>query len=128
MGKPIRVLVVDDDMGMLQTTADILDARGYQVAVAEDGARAIELVRETCFDLALLDIKLPGMNGVETYRELKKISPAIRAVMMTAYAVENLVTEALEEGAVEVLYKPLDMKRIVALIESAKGKPNKIRG
>jgi DNA-binding NtrC family response regulator len=64
-----------------------------------------------------MDIKMPGINGVQTFREIKRIDPKTTVIMMTAYSVEDLVKDALEEGAYTVVYKPFDIKRIIAIIE-----------
>jgi len=64
-----------------------------------------------------MDIKMPGINGVQTFREIKRIDPKATVIMMTGYSVENLLTEALEEGAYAVVHKPFDIDLIVALIE-----------
>ncbi|OYD17078.1 hypothetical protein CH333_01970 [candidate division WOR-3 bacterium JGI_Cruoil_03_44_89] len=119
MEKKISILVVDDDPGMRETMLDILDAVGYDAAAAEDGYRAIEMIREKAYDFALMDIKMPKINGVETFKEVKEIRPSTRVVMMTGYSVEDLVKEALEEGAYGIIYKPLDIQKIVDLIEKA---------
>ena len=63
-----------------------------------------------------MDIKMPGMDGVETYRKIKRIRPDPIVIMMTAYSVENLVDEALQEGAYSVLYKPLDMEKVLRML------------
>ena len=119
MGEKARIFIVDDDPGMTETLADILGDKGYAVAVAEDGYRAIEMIKEKAYAIALMDIKMPGMNGVETFKKLKQISPETRVIMMTAYALEDLEQEALAEGALSIFYKPLDMDRVVGLIEEA---------
>jgi len=119
MGEKVRILIVDDDPGMTETLADILSHMGYDVAVAGDGYRAIAMIKEKAYDVALMDIKMPGINGVETFKEVKRISPSTRVIMMTAYALEDLVQEALAEGALSVFYKPLDIDRVVGLIEEA---------
>jgi len=69
------------------------------------------------FDVILMDIKMPGMNGVETLKEIKMIRPDVTVVMMTAYAVEDLIKEAQREGAYGVLHKPLDVEKMIGLIE-----------
>lgn len=119
MEKKTSILVVDDDPGMRETMLDILDAVGYDVAAAEDGYRAIEMIRERAYDFALMDIKMPKINGVETFKEVKEIRPSTRVIMMTGYSVEDLVKEALDEGAYGVIYKPLDIQKVVGLIEKA---------
>ena len=111
------VLVVDDQIGMLETFTDILEHKGFSVAIAEDGFQAIKRVKEQGFDIIFMDIKMPGINGVQTFREIKKINPKASVIMMTAYSVEDLVKEAIEEGAYTVIYKPFDMDKVIQTIE-----------
>jgi len=114
-----NVLVVDDLKSIRLTLGGILEDEGYNVVLAEDGYQAIEMAKQTPFDLVFMDIKMPGINGVQTFREIKKINPQAVVIMMTAYSVEDLVREALEEGAYAVVYKPFDIEKIVSIIESA---------
>lgn len=111
------LLVVDDDPGMTETLVDIFSDMGYCADAAPDGYTAVEMVKKKTYSLVLIDIKMPGMNGIETFKELKKISPSVRAIMMTAYSVESLVREALDNGAVAVMYKPLDIRKLKQLID-----------
>lgn len=115
-----HILIVDDDASMVRTTAMILGRKGYAVSTAQDGHAAIEKVKEQPFDIIFMDIKMPVMDGVETYRRIKEIRPKAVVMLMTAYAVEDLVAQALEEGAYGILYKPLDMDEVVAMIEAAR--------
>ena len=114
-----NVLVVDDLKSIRLTLGGILEDEGYNVILAEDGYKAIEASKQTPFDLVFMDIKMPGINGVQTFREIKKINPDAAVIMMTAYSVEDLIKEALEEGAYAVVYKPFDIEKIVSIIESA---------
>ncbi len=113
-----KVLVVDDQKSMRLTLAAILEDQGYDVTEVEDGYRAIEAVERVPFDLVFLDIKMPGINGVQTFREIQKINPKSVVVMMTGFAVEDLVKGALDEGAFSVIYKPFDMEGVIKLVES----------
>jgi len=115
-----NILIVDDDDGLLKTLSFILKRKGYTVTTAKDGPEAIARVEEKPFDMIFMDIKMPLMDGVETYKRLKKIRPEAMVMMMTAYAVENLVQEALQEGAYGIIYKPLDIEKVIALIERAR--------
>ena len=115
----MSVMVVDDNLSQRRTTAMILERVGYDVATAEDGFRALELASQRPFDAVLMDIRMPTMNGVETFRRLKKIIPDATVIMMTAYTVEDLVQEALAEGACEVLYKPLDIDLLLSVLRQA---------
>lgn len=112
-----NILVVDDQIGMLETFTDILEDRDCNVVTADDGFTAIKKAKEQSFDLIFMDIKMPGLNGVQTFRELKKIDPKITVIMMTAYSVEDLIEEAVEEGAYAVIYKPFDMDKVIQTIE-----------
>ena len=112
-----EVLIVDDQLGMLETFKDILTDRSYGVDTAEDGYMAIRKAKEKKFDIIFMDMKMPGINGVQTFREIKKISPDTAVIMMTAYAMEDLIKEAISEGAYAVVYKPFDVDRIIQTIE-----------
>ncbi len=98
----------------------ILRRKGYDVTTAMDGPEAVALFEQRAFDITFLDIRMPLMNGVETFRLMKKVRPNAIVVMMTAYAVEDLVQEALREGAYGIVYKPLDIDRLTALIEETR--------
>ncbi len=113
------ILVVDDDAGMLRTLHYILSEKGYLVDTATDGAGAIAHLNKKHFDILLTDIKMPGMNGVELMRETKRLSPDTIIVMMTAYTRDELVQEAMREGAMAVLPKPLDFDQIISFIEES---------
>lgn len=117
------ILVVDDLKSMRMTLGGILEDEGHNVVLAENGYQAIEAAKQISFDLIFMDIKMPGINGVQTFREIKKINPQAAVIMMTAYSVEDLVREALEEGAYAVVYKPFDIENIVSIIESALHNP-----
>lgn len=116
-----NILVVDDLRSIRLTLGGILEDKGHHVVTVEDGYQAIEAVKKTHFDVIFMDIKMPGINGVQTFREVKKIDPRTAVIMMTAYSVEDLVKEALEEGAYAIAYKPFDIDKIIAIIEELLG-------
>jgi diguanylate cyclase (GGDEF)-like protein len=113
-----KVLVVDDNLDVLRTIADVLEAKGFHVVAAESGLEAIDQVKKADFDVALLDIVMPEINGVHTFKEIKKISPRTKVIMMTGYSVDDRIREAIEEGALEVIHKPLNLEELTKLIES----------
>ncbi len=119
MSSKTRILVVDDEKDFCQNIKDILELRDYEVTVAYDGFQALELIRQNTFDLILMDVKMPAMNGVETFKKIKEIAPDISVIMVTAYAVEDLIREALREGAFGILKKPMNLDRLFPLIEKA---------
>ncbi|MBM3133758.1 MAG: response regulator [Chloroflexi bacterium] len=120
MGEQASILIVDDNVSLCKTMSFALGRKGYAVTTAKDGPEALERVQESPFDMIFMDIKMPLMDGVETYRRIKQIRPEAVVMMMTAYAVEDLVQQALEEGAYGIVYKPLDIEKAVALIEEAR--------
>ena len=119
-GSGHRILIVDDNVSLTRTMSLVLGRKGYAVTTAKDGPQAISRVKEIPFDMIFMDIKMPHMDGVETYRRIKKIGTEAVVMMMTAYAVEDLVQEALQEGAYGIVYKPLDIERMVDVIEEAR--------
>jgi DNA-binding NtrC family response regulator len=116
MNEQAKVLIVDDDQGMVDTLADILGEAGFRVGKAEDGYKAVELVKDNGIDMVLMDIRMPGMDGVETFRQLKEIKPDIKVIMMTAYAMDDLIEEARRLKAYVCLNKPLDMDNLISLV------------
>jgi CheY-like chemotaxis protein len=123
MAKNVNVLIVDDEVETLRTLDDIFEDRGYIVTLAEDGYRAIEFAKKKFFDIILMDVKMPGINGLETFRGIKKICPSAVVIMMTGYSVEELLRQAIEEGAYAVIYKPFDVRKLFQTIEGAFKKP-----
>src|SRR5262245_17226644 len=117
------ILVVDDDVDTCHNLRDILADMGYRVDVAHDGPSALELVRRYAYDVALLDLKMPGMDGVTLYREVKKLRSDTVAIIVTAYAGGNAAEEALAAGAWQLMPKPVDLSRLLPLVEQAIGQP-----
>lgn len=122
MSKKARILVVDDNEEFCQNMKDIVELKGYEVLTAHDGFRALELVRQDGLDLVLLDVRMPVMDGVATFREIKQIAPQLPVLMVTAHAVEECIREALRGGAFGFLKKPLDFEQFFVVIESAVSK------
>ncbi|MBM4055950.1 MAG: response regulator [Planctomycetes bacterium] len=115
--KTLQILVVDDNKDFCMNCIDILESKGYSAVAVHDGLTAMEALRERSFDLALIDIKMPVMNGVDTYKMLKQIDPQLPVIMMSAYAVEELIGEALKTGAFAIFHKPLDFGKLFTTIE-----------
>jgi CheY-like chemotaxis protein len=117
------ILVVDDDVDTCHNLADILTDLGHHVEVAHDGPSALELVRRRHFDVALLDLKMPGMDGLELYRAIRAVRADTVALIVTAYAGGNTTEEALAAGAWRVLPKPVDFSRLLGFVDQALGQP-----
>jgi CheY-like chemotaxis protein len=117
------ILVVDDDVDTCRNLADILNDLGYHVDTANDGPAALELLRQRPYDVALLDYKMPGMDGLTLYREIKKLRAGTVAIVVTAYAGGGTAEEALQAGAWQVLAKPVDFPKLLGLLNEALGQP-----
>jgi two-component system, NtrC family, response regulator HydG len=113
-----RVMLVDDNQAFLDSTKDVLEYKGYEVVTADSGEEAIKLLKEQDFDVVIMDIKMPGINGVESFIEMKKIRPGVAVIMITAYSIDSLIQKALDEGAYSVLKKPLNMNALFTTIDN----------
>lgn len=120
--KPMKILIVDDNEDYAESMADLLESRGYVPSVANSGLEALDLIKENDFDLTFMDVKMPGMNGVETFKAILEIRPTAKVVMMTAYSVETLLEEAMLSGVQGVLHKPLNMDEVFTLMEDIRNR------
>lgn len=116
MGERTKVLVVDDDRRMIKTICDILKVKGHEAVEAYTGEEAVEKVRSDHPDCVLMDIKMPGINGVEALQLIKGIAPQLPVVLMSAYATDELSLQARQQGADAVLPKPLDISSILSFL------------
>jgi CheY-like chemotaxis protein len=117
------ILVVDDDVDTCRNLSDILTDLGSHVDTAHDGPAALELVRQRAYDLALLDLKMPGMDGLTLYREIRNIRATTVAIIVTAYTSKGTAEAALAAGAWQVVPKPVDFPRLLGLVDEALGQP-----
>ncbi len=122
----LKILIVDDEKIIRDFLVRLFSLQGLEVLSAEDGHKAIELTRANKFDLFFIDMRMPGLNGLETYLKIREINPKAQAVMITGYAVEELLDEATREGAIGIVRKPFDIVEIKDVIdklakEKAKG-------
>jgi two-component system, NtrC family, response regulator HydG len=117
------ILVVDDEADTCRNLSDILTDLGYKVDTAQDGVSALELVRKNVYDVALLDLKMPGMDGLTLYREIKKLRADTVAIVVTAYASSGTAEEARAIGACEVLSKPVDFNKLLRVVGEALAQP-----
>jgi two-component system response regulator HydG len=114
-----RILVVDDEQSHRIMLKAVLTKEGYDVSEADDGISAVKAVENESFDLILMDIRMTDMDGLEAMGQIKKMSPAIPIIMMTAYASIKTAVEALKSGAYDYLTKPLDIDELKILIKKA---------
>jgi DNA-binding NtrC family response regulator len=115
-GENMKILVVDDDQGICETLNDIMTDLGFNVVIAHDGYQAIDKINNNGFDAALIDVRMPGINGVETFRRIKQSHPNFSAFLMTAYAPNGQVSAALHEGVLGVIDKPFDVLKVCKML------------
>ncbi len=114
-----RILLVDDEESIRTTLGDVLADEGFKVSTAEDGESSLALVKDGDVDLVLLDIWLPGMDGIETLKAIKELAPDLPVVMISGHgSVETAVT-ATKHGAFDFIEKPLSIDKVVLTIEHA---------
>ena len=113
------ILIVDDDEGSRKSLALILGEKGYDVEMAETGREAIEKNQKRSFDVALLDVRLPDVGGIELLTLLRETHPNTMVIMVTAYASVETARQALNEGASAYITKPLDMNEVLARVREA---------
>jgi DNA-binding response OmpR family regulator len=112
-----RVLVIDDDKSILRTFTRILQKNGYDIDVAETGKEALEKSQKKTYDLALIDIRLPDMDGTDLLVKMQKIMPKAVKIMITGFPSLETGIKALDEGADAYLVKPVKPEELLALIE-----------
>ncbi|MBW1997461.1 MAG: response regulator [Deltaproteobacteria bacterium] len=115
----IRVLLVDDEKEFLDALSERLIIRGYNVTTAQSGEEALEKIEHYNFDVAILDVLMPGMDGVATLREIKKIKPLTEAIMLTGHGTVETAIEGMKLGAYDYLMKPCSTGDLVTKIEKA---------
>jgi DNA-binding NtrC family response regulator len=114
-----RILVVDDEEAQRQQLAGFLEKQGFSVATAESGIRAMSLCQDKYFEVALIDLKMPGMDGIELLRKLKETNPEIQVIMMTAYGTVESAVEAMRLGAYHYVNKPINLDELKLNISKA---------
>jgi len=119
MKEKTKILVVDDEESHRIMLRAVLRDEGYEVTEAADGSEAVRAVEDEPFDLILMDVRMKTMDGIEALQEIRKISPLVPVLIMTAYASVKTAVEALKSGAFEYLTKPLDIEELKVLIEKA---------
>src|SRR5215470_14211841 len=114
-----KVLVIDDDPEMLDLARFHLEKSGYDVASADTGAQGLRLVAEHHYDVALTDLKLPDIDGIEFVAKLKEASPGTEVIMITGYGSVSVAIDATKAGAFYFIEKPVEFEELMVLIEKA---------
>ncbi|NNG05930.1 MAG: response regulator [Inquilinus sp.] len=116
----MRVFVVDDDRDLADSLAEVLELSGHEVEIAYSGEEAVRIFREKDFDISFLDVVMPGMNGVDSFLEIRKIKPDAKVYMLTGYSMTQLLDKALENGALGVMEKPVGVEELLDKIEAVR--------
>jgi CheY-like chemotaxis protein len=111
-----RILVVDDEPNTCRYLASILGTDGFDVDTATDGSAALQLAQAHNYQVAVLDYQMPGMNGVELFKEMQQLQPHMIGIFLTAYPTIDTVFPAIESGIRRVLAKPVDPVNLARVI------------
>lgn len=117
-----RILVIDDERSIRNTLKDILELEKYKVEVAEDGFKALELIKTVDYDVILCDIKMPGMDGIEVLQSIEELKPDTPVVMISGHGNIDTAVESIKKGAYDFIEKPLDLNRMLITIRNAMDK------
>ena len=114
--EPINVLIVDDEVGYVDVLAKRMSRRKLNVTKAYSGTEALQEMRKHDFDVAVLDLKMEGMDGIEVLKILKKMDPELKVIMLTGHGSETVARDGIKFGAADYLTKPCDLEQLVAKI------------
>jgi len=114
---PLDILVVDDEHSICMLLSDVLGRFGHNVVTCQDGANALQLADNKKFNLVFLDIRMPGMGGLDVLKNLRELQPEATFVMITGYAKDDIIDEALQSGASACLCKPFSLTQVTKLLE-----------
>jgi two-component system response regulator (stage 0 sporulation protein F) len=117
-----KLLIVDDQNGIRILLTEVFSTEGYQTYQASNGKLALEIVRNASPDLVLLDMKIPGMDGLDILKHIKSIDASIKVIMMTAYGELDMIKEATDLGAIMHFTKPFDIDELRQAVNSQLGK------
>lgn len=115
-----KIMIVDDDTEYRDTIQELLTGEGMDVIAAKDGFEAIQMASENLIDLILMDIWMPGMDGVEALSKIKEFLPDCTVILMTGYAPEDHIQYAMSKGAKACLRKPLTIQQLLKIVNEAR--------
>jgi len=119
MADAIRVLLVDDEPVFVDTMSKVLKARGYGVGAVAGGVAALEELRFNRYDVVVLDLRMPGMDGIETLERIRKQDPLLPVILLSGHADMSKAVEAMQHGAVDYMLKPAPVDKLCERIRSA---------
>lgn len=115
----MKMMLVDDEERFLQTTSKLLSKKGYDVVTALSGKEALEKLISINIHVVILDVKMPGMDGNATLKEIKRLYPMVEVIMLTGHATVESAIDGLKSGAIDYLMKPADIEEIVEKAQAA---------
>lgn len=121
MDRTLKILVLDDHVDVAESVGDVLELRGHKVTLAHSGLSAVDAFRAGDFDFGFFDVKMPGMNGVESFIEIRKMKPDAKVMMMSGYADDSLIARAMAAGALGLIKKPFDVDDLLAKLDEMVG-------
>jgi DNA-binding NtrC family response regulator len=116
---PIKVLLIDDEIGYVNVLSNRLSKRNFIVGKANSGSEALQRLRQQDFDVAILDLKMEDMDGIEVLKILKKMAPELIVIMLTGHGSAEAAHEGIKEGAFDYLTKPCELEDLVEKIRDA---------
>ena len=119
---PIRLLLVDDEVGYLEVLGKRLRKRDFDVTTARSGAQAIRIARDHDFDVAVVDLKMEDMDGIELLKILRRMMPELQVIMLTGHGSERAARDGLSLGAFDYLLKPIDLEALLERVHAAVGR------
>jgi len=123
---PIKILLIDDEVAYVNVLSNRLSKRNFYVAKAFSGTDAIQILRRQDIDVAVLDLKMEDMDGIEVLKILKKMDPQIAVIMLTGHGSAEAAREGIEQGAFDYLTKPCELDALIAKIHDAYRKRNNV--
>nr|MBN2276458.1 response regulator [candidate division Zixibacteria bacterium] len=121
-GKKLKLLMVDDEVEFLESSSRALERRGFEVAIARDGVAALDMIQSEEYDVALLDVKMPGLDGVEVFRRFRKERPNMAVVILTGHGTIAQAFQTSREGIADYVAKPCDMDELADKLRRAAAK------
>ena len=118
--RPDRVLLVDDEESFVEILAERMRSRGLEVSCATSGREALKKAQEAVFDAVVLDLAMPGLDGLETLRRMRKLQPDLQVMILSGRATVKTAVEAIQLGAIDIFEKPTEVETLVERIRSAR--------
>jgi len=118
--RPDRVLLVDDEESFVEILAERMRSRGLEVSCATSGREALKKAQEAVFDAVVLDLAMPGLDGLETLRRMRELQPDLQVMILSGRATVKTAVEAIQLGAIDIFEKPTEVETLVGRIRSAR--------